>query len=104
MKRIELNGINFEVVKDLPTSINYDDIFEAYGRPSNTKIRVWNDWKDWQQEAIATDTFKDLHIGIHAAGCQTFSITGHGYDGNGTRYDFFITRDHDRVKITPRLS
>ena len=40
------NNIDY-LMQAINSKWNKKDIFEAYGRPSNNKIKIWNFWKDY---------------------------------------------------------
>lgn len=93
MKKVSINGINFELRKDsvnVPGSITYDTIFDAYKNPSSTKISIWNEWSYW----FAKDDGAIWCVKSH--NCFNFSIAGYVSDaGTKDRYYVYITPTHN---------
>ena len=65
------------------------DIFEAYGRPSQTKIAIWRDWCKWARESGAS-----LEISSH--NIFRFTIRGN-VEYNGKVYNLYITDCYNRA-------
>ena len=97
-KYIDINNERFYVVtpttkegyiKNLP--VRYSNIFEAYGRPSSTKIDIWNWWKTWCEEM-------GFSIWISSRCTSNFCIGFHGFL-NGKEIDGYITKSYNKVVI-----
>jgi hypothetical protein len=104
MKTIEINGRTFEVVnkrdkESLKSQIrrhkdnfSYRDIWDAYGRPSCTKVHIWDEWKNWQSQTKDVTYFEVAGAGSHA-----FSIEGVYTDAQGNEGLMRITKCYDRI-------
>ncbi len=94
-ERITINGETFTVEGTTDTfySVSWGnderDIFEAYGRPSQTKIAIWRDWCKWAREVGAS-----LVIASH--NCFRFTIRGN-VEYNGKMYNLYITDCYNRA-------
>lgn len=103
-KTLEINGETFELFKADPgasarftgTGAAYDAIYEAYGRPSYTKVQVWHEWCEWCYNLNQNGIPCTLEIGSHS--CHQFSIYGKIKFG-GHVYRLWITRDHNRAYL-----
>ena len=103
-KTIIINGKIFEVVNKrdreaLASTIcrhknNFSatDIWDAYGRPSQTKVRIWDEWKDWQCNTPSVTYFE-----VAGAGSHQFSIEGIYADENGNEGLMRITKSYNRI-------
>ena len=105
MKRqtLTINGQTFELfnsksneTESFTNGAAYDAIYEAYGRPSYTKVQIWHDWYDWCYSCIEKGIPCTLKIGSHS--CHQFSIGGKVEFG-GHVYYLWITRDHNRAYL-----
>ena len=101
MRKIEINGVNFELIKPRHAiAANYgrfgieSDIFDFYDRPSQYKIGIWKSWLDWARD---NDNVVSFHIS--AANCKQFSICGCVQTPDGHIYDLRITKDHNRAYL-----
>ena len=47
MKTITIDGVTFEVKKSFNLEFMGEDIYEAYNKPSETKIKLWEKWERW---------------------------------------------------------
>ena len=108
MKKIELNGRIFEarekyrdfkgetVEQYFNPRYTYNDIFDAYDRPSQAKIEIWNDWERWARE-------QGFSVWIESRNCFMFTIGFVGYihetDETITEYRGIITPSHNKVVI-----
>ena len=61
------NNNTEQLTQAINSKWNKKDIFEAYDRPSNTKLEVWNYWKDY----VAKNNCYNLVI----TGYNTFHFT-----------------------------
>ena len=102
-KTITINGETFELFKSnisesesFTNGAAYDEIYEAYGRPSYTKVQVWHEWCEWCYTLNQNGIPCTLKIGSHS--CHQFSIYGKVKFG-GQVYSLWITRDHNRAYI-----
>lgn len=102
-KTLEINGETFELFKSnlneaesFTNGAVYDAIYEAYGRPSDAKVRVWHSWCDWCYTLNQNGIPCTLEIGSHNS--MQFSIYGKVKFG-GQVYSLWITRDHKRAYL-----
>ena len=70
-------------------SISHDTIFDVYGRCSQRKISIWQEWKRWFNE-------NNGWCSVHSHNCNFFTIQG--YVRN------FETREMYFCYITPRYN
>ena len=104
MKRqtVTINGETFELFKAdagasariTGTGAAYDEIYEAYGRPSYTKVGIWHGWCEWCYELNKNGIPCELWIASHTF--QSFSIGGK-VQYNGHMYRLWITKCHNRA-------
>ena len=89
-RRFELCGEVSRVSID-PREYGWDDdeIFDAYGKPSCTKVSIWHSWVDWARKSGAM-----LKIGSH--NCKFFTIEGIA-NKDGQPYFLRITARHYRA-------
>ena len=53
----------------------YSDIYDAYKRPSEAKVSVWNKWVDWARDVnIFDDRYEVKNLSICAHNNQTFTV------------------------------
>ena len=102
-KTLEINGVTFELFKSnlhesesFTNGAAYDAIYEAYGRPSYTKVQVWHEWCEWCYTLNKNGISCTLNIGSHS--CHQFSIYGMIKFG-GHVYQLWITRGHNRAYL-----
>lgn len=92
---IELGGKSFELCGTTNTTgrviygNDLNDIYNHYGRPSSTKVSIWNEWVHWADK-------NNAQIEIASHNCFRFTITG-WIECNGKRYQLWITDCHDRA-------
>lgn len=67
----------------------YDEIYEVYGRPSDTKVAIWHDWCKWAYK-------NDAELSISGHSCMFFSISGKVAVGDKV-YALYITAAHNRA-------
>ena len=100
-KYIEINGVEFELLngsigitdewqKVFSASHRYDNIFDAYHKPSARKTAVWDEWKAWSNEM-------PCKIWIESRNCNFFTIGGFT-EWNNKRYWLRITRCHNYAR------
>ena len=100
MKYVNLAGISFEehTIHFQPvehiTGCNRDEIFEHYGRPSQTKVSIWHDWCDWCDKMNNLGYSCGIQIESHNS-CF-FTITGSLRKDNEV-IDLWITARHNRM-------
>ena len=101
-KFVAINGVIFELYDDgrldntsCLYGANYDEIYYAYGRPSSTKVESWESWCDWAYECNQKGIYAGLRIGSHCF--SMYSIYGEVRTEDGTKYELWITRDHNRA-------
>lgn len=101
---VTINGETFELFKAdagasarfTGTGAAYDEIYEAYGRPSYAKVRIWHEWCDWCYTLNQNGIPCTLEIGSHSF--QQFSIYGKVQLG-GHVYGLWITKCHNRAYL-----
>lgn len=101
---VTINDKTFELFKADPgssarftgTGAAYDEIYEAYDRPSYTKVRVWHEWCEWCYELNKNGMPCELWIASHTH--SSFSIGGK-VQYNGHVYDLWITKRHNRAYL-----
>lgn len=97
-KYIEINGIEFELLKGYSVATDerqrvfrvlprYDDIFDAYHKPSARKVAIWDAWREWANEM-------PCKLWIESRSCNFFTIGGFT-EWNNRRYWLKITRCHN---------
>ena len=101
-KWVNINGVKFELYDDgrldtgtFYSGAVYDDIMNAYDKPSIYKINSWHAWCEWVYECIKLGMDATLEISSH--NCMMYSITGAVRDTDGNKYELWITRDHNRA-------
>lgn len=53
----------------------YTDIYDAYQKPSEAKVSIWNEWVDWARDVNTFDyTYAVKNLSICATTCQTFTV------------------------------
>lgn len=88
MERFEVNTVDTEVENGLS---GYDDIYDAYGKPSRTKVSIWNEWYYWF-------THNGGYCRIVSRNCNFFSIAGYVTDQETKeRYYCYITASHNKA-------
>ena len=87
---LDLYGKQFKVVKGdgIPRK-QYDTLFEAYDRPSATKVHIWQAWLDWA-DCVASDN-NDISIYITGRNPNFFSIGGYIHTPTDEHFAFYIT-------------
>ena len=92
---ITISGITFELGKPVTriNSVKYGanprEIHEVYGRPSEYKVSIWEEWCKWASECDAS-----LEISGHNS--NFFSIIGN-VEHEGRTYILYITYAHNRA-------
>ena len=101
-KNVVINGVSFELYDDgrldtgkIYSGAAYDDIFNAYGKPSIYKVNSWHEGGDWVFECMKLGMDATLEISSHNS--SMYSISGEVRDTDGTKYELSITRDHNRA-------
>ena len=101
-KNVVINGVIFELYADgriddtsCLYGANYDEIYNAYDKPSYIKVNSWKSWCDWAYECNQNGIDAGLKISSHC--CHMYSIYGEVRDTDGTKYELWITRDHNRA-------
>ena len=72
----------------------YESIYQAYGRPSETKVYIWESWKRWFEGVNGHN--KDMWI--CSKNCNFFSIA-FTYSHNGITVIGHITASKQRMVI-----
>ena len=95
MKTIMINNVSFEIGKpitllDIPT-IKRISVTDVYGRPSLTKIAIYEDWERWFLD-------NDGYCGVASHSCNFFTIKGRVIDQTTNKeYYCYITASHNRA-------
>ena len=90
-----INGERFEVnhVDTYTTAphVNTRDIDDCYGRPSSTKLRIFNEWSNWFLN-------NDGYCGVYSYNSNIFTITGVVVDKETQKlYYCYITPSHNKA-------
>ena len=106
MKRqiLTINDVEFELFKEdagasarfTGTGAAYDEIYDAYGRPSDIKVSIWHFWCEWCYELNKSGNPCELWIASH--NCMNFAIRGKVQHG-GHVYNLWITKCHNRAYL-----
>lgn len=99
-KEMNLNGEFFTVVepkKNFPNLATIErcagkDLFDYYGRPSNTKINIWRAWLKWAENTPGVSLF-----GVCSGCSHFFSISELYTDENGVKYAMHITSAYNKL-------
>lgn len=97
---MELCGETFEVHTSRMhpvapiTGCDRDEIFEAYGRPSQRKVNIWRYWCNWCEEMNKNGYKCGIEICSHSS--NFFSISGYIRTEDET-WDIYITYAHNRL-------
>lgn len=92
----ELFKSNLNEAESFTNGAAYDEIYEAYGRPSVYKVGIWHEWCEWCYTLNQNGIPCTLKIGGHS--CHQFSIYGKiKFDGHV--YALWITRCHNRAYL-----
>ena len=103
MKRwetITINGVTFELdTKETVSNpcVFYKSVYDVYGRCSETKKAIWEEWSSW---------FRDCNshmYGVTSHNCNFFTICG-VVDWLDGEYFLQITARHNRAWKVNRLS
>lgn len=93
MRLVEVNGASFEVMNTRIAPYGKRDIFELYQRPSTTKVNIFYEWLNYFREVGTIDIVR-----VHG-NCMMFVIVADVIGHDGKRYNFYITKAHNRVYI-----
>lgn len=105
MKTVEINGRTFQVinkrdkealakrVQHHKDSYTHKTIWNAYGRPSLTKVEIWDNWDNW-----ARNTDEVTYFEVSGAGSHFFSIEA-VVELDGVEGLMIITAYNDRIEI-----
>lgn len=101
-KNVVINGVSFELYDDgriddtsCIYGANYDEIYSVYERPSYIKVNSWKSWCDWVYECNQNGIDAGMNISSHNH--MMYSIYGEVRMEDGTKYELWITRDHNRA-------
>lgn len=103
MKKININGIDFEVVNGaagrdfIQSTVNRSSlkkITDIYNRPSKEKINIFYNWIKWFDQINKLEG----QIGVTGGNCHTYSIGG-WYTTNAGRVYLYITKSHNKAVI-----
>ena len=85
---MNIGGKTFKVCKGKYTpEPGYWRLCDAYDKPSNAKLKIWEDWNDWHR--WNSENQYD-YITIRSRNCFRFSINGQ-ITVDGKEYTFLIT-------------
>lgn len=93
---VEINDVPFTLDKKSPipyeTSLNgYHNIYDAYNRPSDTKVAIWEEWFLWFHGNDGTCV-------VSSKNSAFFTIEGYVTDKeSGKRYFAYITHANNRL-------
>lgn len=101
-KNVVINGVAFELYDDgriddctCRNGAFRDEIYMVYGRPSQSKVSSWCTWCEWVYELRNNGIEAGIVITSHNS--MTYSIYGEVRDTDGTKYELWITKDHNRA-------
>lgn len=101
-KNVVINSVAFELYDDgrldtctIYSGAEYNDIFNAYRKPSIYKVNSWYAWCDWVYECMKLGMEATLEISSHSS--SMYSIRGAVRDTDGTKYELMITKGHNRA-------
>ena len=83
---VEINGVRFTLDKKNPIPrahiiYGYTDIYDAYKRPSRTKIAIWKDWVNWFYQ-------NNGYCSITSKNCNFFTVQGFVRDSETNKLYF----------------
>lgn len=92
-KTMDIHGVCFEVEKsiDYRPIISEDLLNDCYERPSITKQRIWDYWRNWFICHCGSVDF-----GVRSHSCNFFTIEG-VINLHGVEYYLVITKGHNRA-------
>ena len=95
MKTIEINMETFELGKPIERGdigmISRETIDDAYGRPSEIKRRIFNEWYYWF-------IHNNGHCGVSSHNCMMFTLEGIVIDKETNKeYYCYITKSHNKA-------
>lgn len=105
MKEVKINGEWFEVIRPrkykpeyaVPSKWDYLNIYQAYERPSSSKVAIWKYWNSFYGD----DVYKFGIPFIRSRNCFAFTVVFNVFD-NST-YEWIgvavITKDHNRLYL-----
>lgn len=99
---INIDGYNFELVKQSidPILVNqfrkygYSNIWMAYGKPSETKVDIWNHW----HSVLVLMGCKNHNIFVESRNCFKFTISAILETEKGN-YFIHITPEHKYIRL-----
>lgn len=112
MKYLEFAGRRFElvnadsvagkaIVNRCLSPIQYSNIYDAYDRPSQTKIEIWDDWKKWFDNIHNIEQSHKSYSGfmfIYSRCTTNFTIVFNAVKGERTIFGY-ISKDHNKAVI-----
>ena len=95
-ERINVYGEEFTVVSGngIPCKV-YDNIYEAYGRPSTRKVAIWEAWKNWFYEVLRDNN--DGEIYITSRNTNFFTVGGYIETPINETWAFYITATRQEI-------
>lgn len=83
----------------------YADIYDAYQKPSEAKVYIWNEWVQWARDVNTFDDTYEVHdLRISSANCFMFTVCAiireFAEDDSGNRltvatYIMRVTKNHN---------
>ena len=82
---IILNGKPFTLCKEVTNrQCSHRSLFDCYGKPSSTKVSIWESWLQWFHDQYSSD------FGVASYNCNFFTIEGK-VEKDGQLYYIYIT-------------
>ncbi len=108
-----IKGRYFEIINSsdkysslLFTRINhyYDDIYDAYTKPSQDKVDIYKDWSIWWEQVTKELKYNEmLSLKIISRNANVFSLCAWLSIENYTCI-LYITKNHNRVYVTTKYA
>lgn len=91
MKTLEIGGVVYEFKGTVcaEPAFTRRSIYDCYNRPSDAKIAIWSEWRDYFHDFIGT-----LDFTVSSYNCNFFTIKSL-FDWEGKRYYAYITYRHN---------
>lgn len=104
MKTIDICGKTFEVIKprkpisDFSVSTRCRSLHHYYEKPSQSKISIYNEWRDWLIDVANSRFGRATNFGVSSANTFQFTLTFR-LEWLDNIYVGYITRDHNRLYL-----
>lgn len=89
-----------EAIKAIETDLEYYNgrtLYDAYNKPSSTKVNIWKSWKDFFDNYILRQDVYRVEYCVASANSHIFTISAHISLLNGEHYYMKITPSHNRL-------